>query len=122
MRHLSQQLFELARLEHGGIKPQRERFAMGELISDVAQSLSSRRARELQLQIDVPGLPLVYADVSMIERVVTNLLDNAIRHTPPAARSVSPYGRRMKSYRLRWPIQEPVWMPRCAICSSGLQR
>ncbi len=29
VRHLSQQLFELARLEHGGIKPQRERFAMG---------------------------------------------------------------------------------------------
>ena len=61
VRHLSQQLFELARLEHGGIKPQRERFAMGELISDV---------------------PLVNADVSMIERVVTNLLDNAMRHTP----------------------------------------
>ncbi len=29
VRHLSQQLFELARLEHGSIKPQRERFAMG---------------------------------------------------------------------------------------------
>ncbi|MFO6285200.1 two-component sensor histidine kinase, partial [Pseudomonas aeruginosa] len=37
VRHLSQQLFELARLEHGGIKPQRERFAMGELISDLSQ-------------------------------------------------------------------------------------
>ncbi|WP_320713331.1 sensor histidine kinase [Enterobacter cloacae] len=84
VRHLSQQLFELARLEHGGIKPQRERFAMGELISDVAQKFElTARTRELQLQIDVPGpLPLVYADVSMIERVVTNLLDNAIRHTP----------------------------------------
>ncbi|HFF3787480.1 sensor histidine kinase [Enterobacter mori] len=84
MRHLSQQLFELARLEHGGIKPQRERFAMGELVSDVAQKFElTARTRELNLHIDVPGpLPLVYADVSMIERVVTNLLDNAIRHTP----------------------------------------
>ncbi|WP_288628292.1 ATP-binding protein, partial [uncultured Citrobacter sp.] len=27
-------------------------------------------------------LPLVNADLSMMERVVTNLLDNAIRHTP----------------------------------------
>ncbi len=85
VRHLSQQLFELARLEHGGIKPQRERFAMGELISDVAQKFElTTQTRHLQLRIDVPGpLPQVFADVSMIERVVTNLLDNAIRHTPP---------------------------------------
>ena len=84
VRHLSQQLFELARLEYGGIKPQRERFAMGELISDVAQKFElTAQTRELRLHIDVPGrLPLVNADVSMIERVVTNLLDNAMRHTP----------------------------------------
>ncbi|HIE5388697.1 TPA: sensor histidine kinase [Enterobacter cancerogenus] len=84
VRHLSQQLFELARLEHGGIRPQRERFAMAELISDVAQKFElAARTREVNLHIDVPGpLPLVNADVSMIERVVTNLLDNAIRHTP----------------------------------------
>ncbi|MCP6059348.1 two-component sensor histidine kinase, partial [Klebsiella pneumoniae] len=73
VRHLSQQLFELARLEHGGIKPQRERFAMAELISDVAQKFElTARTREVNLRIDVPGrLPLVNADVSMIERVVT---------------------------------------------------
>lgn len=28
------------------------------------------------------SLPLINADVSMIERVVTNLLDNAVRHSP----------------------------------------
>lgn len=84
VRHLSQQLFELARLEHGSIKPQRERFAIGELISDVAQKFDlAVETRQLQLHIDVPRhLPMVNADVSMIERVVTNLLDNAIRHTP----------------------------------------
>ncbi|MGU7695762.1 sensor histidine kinase, partial [Escherichia coli] len=37
VRHLSQQLFELARLEHGGIKPQPEKFILAELIQDVAQ-------------------------------------------------------------------------------------
>ncbi|MCU6172950.1 sensor histidine kinase [Citrobacter cronae] len=84
VRHLSQQLFELARLEHGGIKPQRERFAFGELIQDVAQKFDLPVAtRHLQLHLDVMGpLPLVNADLSMMESVVTNLLDNAIRHTP----------------------------------------
>ncbi|ECA5828770.1 TPA: HAMP domain-containing histidine kinase [Salmonella enterica] len=84
VRHLSQQLFELARLEHGGIKPQRERFAIDELIQDVAQKFDlSVATRHLQLHLDVEWpLPLVNADLSMMERVVTNLLDNAIRHTP----------------------------------------
>jgi len=85
VRHLSQQLFELARLEHGSIKPRRERFAPGELISDVAQKFDlAVRTRNLQLHFEVPQqLPMVNADLSMIERVVTNLLDNAVRHTPP---------------------------------------
>jgi K+-sensing histidine kinase KdpD len=84
VRHLSQQLFELAKLEHGGIKPQLERFAIGELIQDVAQKFDlAIETRKLKLQVDMPrSLPLVNADVSMIERVVTNLLDNAVRHTP----------------------------------------
>jgi signal transduction histidine kinase len=84
VRHLSQQLFELAKLEHGGIKPQLERFAIGELIQDVAQKFDlAIVTRKLKLQVDMPrSLPLVNADVSMIERVVTNLLDNAVRHTP----------------------------------------
>lgn len=37
VRSLSQQLFELARLEHGGIKLQPEKFVLAELVQDVAQ-------------------------------------------------------------------------------------
>jgi signal transduction histidine kinase len=84
VRHLSQQLFELAKLEHGGIKPQPEAFAMAELVQDVAQKFDlMAQTRAIRLQLDLPiGLPQVYADLSMMERVLTNLLDNAIRHTP----------------------------------------
>jgi signal transduction histidine kinase len=84
VRHLSQQLFELARLEHGGIKPQRETFSMAELVQDVAQKFDlAIETRQLTINIDLPrGLPQVFADLSMMERVLTNLLDNAVRHTP----------------------------------------
>ena len=85
VRHLSQQLFELARLEHGSIRPQLEPFAIAELVQDVAQKFDlAIETRRLTLAIETPrGLPLLNADVSMIERVITNLLDNAVRHTPP---------------------------------------
>lgn len=84
VRHLSQQLFELARLEHGGIKPQPETFVLAELVQDVAQKFDLAIAtRNIGLQLDLAaGLPPITADLSMIERVLTNLLDNAIRHTP----------------------------------------
>ncbi len=84
VRYLSQQLFELARLEHGAIKPQPEPFSMAELVQDVAQKFDlmvETRAIRLHLQLPI-DLPQVWADLSMMERVLTNLLDNAIRHTP----------------------------------------
>ncbi|MBJ3816344.1 HAMP domain-containing histidine kinase [Shimwellia pseudoproteus] len=84
VRHLSQQLFELARLEYGGITPRAEAFAAPELIQDILQKYDlSLESRHLALQVDIPPrLPVAWADLSMIERVLTNLLDNAVRHTP----------------------------------------
>lgn len=81
---LAQSLFELARLEYGVVKPHKEPFAMGELLQDVCQKFElTAHTRRIQLLVDMqPGLPLVAADVSLIERVLTNLLDNALRHTP----------------------------------------
>lgn len=81
---LAQELFELARLEYGVVKPQKEAFSLSELVQDVFQKFElAAEARQQQLRADIqPGIPLVSADLSMIERVLTNLLDNAIRHTP----------------------------------------
>ncbi len=81
---LAQELFELARLEHGVVKPERERFSLPDLLQDVFQKFElAAESRRQRLVADVaPGLPLVVADLGMIERVLTNLLDNAIRHTP----------------------------------------
>jgi signal transduction histidine kinase len=81
---LAQSLFELARLEHGGIKPAKEAFSLGELVQDVFQKFElAAEARRQRLVADIaPALPVVEADLGMIERVLTNLLDNAIRHTP----------------------------------------
>ena len=94
VRSLSQQLFELARLEHGGIKLQPEKFVLAELVQDVAQKFDLAIAtRHIRLQLSLAGgLPPVVADLSMMERGLTNLLDNAIRHTPEMVVEVADSG------------------------------
>lgn len=81
---LAQALFELARLEHGMIAPEREDFSLSDLIQDVFQKFELQaRAAHVALHAALPGgAALVTADLGMIERVLTNLIDNAVRHTP----------------------------------------
>ena len=81
---LAQALFELARLEHGNVQPALEQFSLIDLVQDVFQKFElPAEARHIRLRAGIPPrLPNVYADLGMIERVLTNLLDNAIRHTP----------------------------------------
>lgn len=78
------ELFELAKLDSGHTELNREPFAPGELVQDVALKYRLPAQREgvsIQTQIP-PDLPFVDADIGLIERVLENLLDNAIRHTP----------------------------------------
>lgn len=82
---LAQELFELARLESGSVQPELEPFALPDLVQDVLQKFElPAEARHQRLTVDIPqAVPAVRADLGMIERVLTNLLDNAIRHNPP---------------------------------------
>lgn len=84
---LAQTLFELARLEHGLIEAQREDFSLSDLIQDVFQKFELQAQQKgASLSAVLPrGAALVNADLGMIERVLTNLIDNAIRHTPPGS-------------------------------------
>jgi signal transduction histidine kinase len=81
---LAQALFELARLEHGAVEPELEAFSISDLIQDVFQKFELKaQERKVRLMATLPHpAPMVRADLGMIERVLTNLFDNAIRHTP----------------------------------------
>lgn len=81
---LAQQLFELARLECEETQPQPELFSVSELVQDIAQKfalVAQRKSIHLHTEID-EGTLQVQGDIGMIERVIGNLVDNAIRHTP----------------------------------------
>jgi signal transduction histidine kinase len=82
------ELFELARLDSGHTRLRREAFAPGELVQDVVLKHRLRAKREgVRIETRIPAdLPFVNADIGLIERVLENLLDNAIRHTPAGGR------------------------------------
>jgi signal transduction histidine kinase len=85
---LVEQLFELARLDSCESVVYSEPFSMGELVQDVTQSYQLR-ARQKSIQLDTrinPEAPLIYADIAMMQRVLENLLENGLRHTPEGGR------------------------------------
>jgi len=82
--HMAQELFELAKLECEEVQPSIERFSLQDLVQDVVQKFELAAAHK-KVHISTQFLhtiPLVYADIAMIERVFANLIDNALRHTP----------------------------------------
>lgn len=81
-------LFQMAQLDTGGLPLERDYNSLSDLISDTLESFSELAARrEIELEGSAaPGVDPVYMDSRRIGRVLNNLLDNALRHTPPGGR------------------------------------
>ncbi|MGF0239709.1 HAMP domain-containing sensor histidine kinase [Rhodococcus sp. IEGM1300] len=95
---LAQSLLELVRLEHGFVQPVLERFSLTDLVQDIFQKFElTAEARQVQLKANfAPSVSGVCADLGLIERVLTNLFDNALRHTPQGGSvdiSLAPQGK-----------------------------
>jgi two-component system, OmpR family, sensor kinase len=79
------ELFELAKLDANEVQLHREPFPVAELMHDVAQEFKLRaQNKDISLNTMHNGdAPFVFADLGLIERVFENLIDNALRYTPP---------------------------------------
>jgi signal transduction histidine kinase len=78
-------LFELSRIEAGALRLDREPTSLHDLVSDTLRSLSPRAEQNgVILGGDVASdLPPIPIDAARIQRVLVNLVDNALRHTAP---------------------------------------
>ena len=83
-------LFELSQLDAGALKLHLEPGSLRDLLSDTLESLQPQAAdKGLRLAGQVDSeLPPVVMDAARIQRVLDNLVQNAIRHTPPAGEIV----------------------------------
>ncbi|MDH3252145.1 MAG: HAMP domain-containing histidine kinase [Ignavibacteria bacterium] len=84
LTNLVHELFELSKLETNQVRPHPEPFSLPELINDLTMKFSPQ-AEKLGVRLSATtqqGLPFVRADIGLIERVLQNLIENAIKFTP----------------------------------------
>lgn len=84
LEKLIKQLFEFSKLEAKQIEPMKESFFLSELAQDIFykyQILAEEKSIEMDLEVP-EDLPMVFADISLVDRVIQNLMDNALKFTP----------------------------------------
>jgi two-component system phosphate regulon sensor histidine kinase PhoR len=84
MTALVDDLLALARLEAEGFAPALERVDAVALVEEVAREWSSRaERREMTLRVMESEPVHLLADPRLLRQALDNLVDNALRHTPP---------------------------------------
>lgn len=74
---------ELARYEAGQIPLELEKVDLAAVVSSLVQALTPQAAaRRQRITVALPDLPPVRADVKALTRVLSNLIENALKYTP----------------------------------------
>ena len=88
MSRLIEDLLDVSRIEAGGLSVELEPLDMGALVREALELQGPQaQERQVELAMDVePGLPRVRGDHHRILQVFSNLLGNALKHTPRGGR------------------------------------
>ena len=82
LNRLVQNLLEMTRLESGALQLRRELHPLEEIVGAALGRVGKRLGDRRVTTKVPPDLPLVAVDDVLIEQVLVNLLDNAIKYTP----------------------------------------
>ena len=83
MMRLVEELLEFSRLESGQVKMVKESVDLKDLLQQCHEIfLMQAKEKNIQLKTDIEPLPPVVGDIDRLEQVFSNLLDNALKHTP----------------------------------------
>jgi heavy metal sensor kinase len=83
LSRLADQLLILARADAGTLTAERRRLELPDLLADVVERwMPLARERRVTLRKELPAEGTTRGDAGLLRRLLDNLIDNAIRHTP----------------------------------------
>ncbi|WP_339704333.1 HAMP domain-containing sensor histidine kinase [uncultured Kriegella sp.] len=102
LSNLINQLFEYSKLEAEQVSPVKEPFSITELSHDlIAKFRVLAEQKQITLQLDNPQEnSMVYADVSLVERALQNLIENALKYTEPNGKVTLAIQRKNKNVEI----------------------
>jgi signal transduction histidine kinase len=104
LSRLVSQLLDLSRLESGSMTLERRAFPVEDLLTEAADEFRSNGTSvPVTVDVEPPGL-LGEGDPDRVHQVMTNLLENALRHSPPGGRvdvTARPTGREQVRIEVR---------------------
>lgn len=87
LERLVEDLSEINRIETGDLQLEIRPGSLGPLLEDVADEFRERaKAKEIRIEVEYVELSEIPVDARRIQQVVANLLDNAIKYSPPGGR------------------------------------
>jgi signal transduction histidine kinase len=87
MQELVDDLLDLSRIESGRWQPTPALVDVAGVVAEAwAEFLDRARARRINITVAASAAPHVRADPDALRQILTNLFDNALRHTPPGGR------------------------------------
>jgi two-component system sensor histidine kinase KdpD len=93
LNRLVTNLLDLSRIEAGALRAERDAFELDDVLGPAMERLRSRSAdRPVDVHLNAPP---VIVDPVLLDEAFTNIVENAVKHTPPGTRiriSAQPHG------------------------------
>ncbi len=87
--HLANRLLMLARAEHGAVEGELQQISLVDAVRQVGLELAQEAVKKnIDLSFEVTGGGIIRGSPMLLHEMIANLVDNAIRYTPPGGKVV----------------------------------